>query len=550
MANMDRLCKNLFLTLMMAILSVSSMMAVSAEDYLIVDDDSLAFVDPLGNAYCDNDNDTSNTIRGAVDAAADGMAIIVCPGTYNECLAINKAITVSGTDRDTTIIDATGCIIGTSYIVLLSNTDETADVKFENFTLVNDNPLIYGASYGIAAANDDFTTIYNPIIKNVNLENVNVAYGIYSDISSGLVIENSVIKNACTGIYLINSNSAVMNNNLISSNGVRDECLWDVSSSGVFMTDSMNVVMANNTITDSYRGAYLTYSSGIIMRDSELSNNCEGALIESGSNAKISGTDFSDNNPGAFEICLSSPETGLKVDLSSYVELANGDFINNGDHAILGMDGTTVNWLVNEPVRCANNTVSLYGAIDDADNICASNCEIYVNDSLVMPDADENCDGTDSKTPPTSGGGISCVPDWECGDYGECGPDGLQIRTCADASRCYVPRNESKNCTYRMSSESLNDTSANQANGSSPDTQDSDVATDDGLGVVSDDAPVLNGTGNELTGEVIGGKKPGINPWLTFGALALIIALIIGAYFAFRGRGREEWRLEEDWAGK
>jgi nitrous oxidase accessory protein NosD len=47
-----------------------------------------------------------STIQAAINAATPGQTIYVYPGTYNENLVVNKALTIQGADKETTIIQA------------------------------------------------------------------------------------------------------------------------------------------------------------------------------------------------------------------------------------------------------------------------------------------------------------------------------------------------------------------------------------------------------------------------------------------------------------
>jgi hypothetical protein len=114
---------------------------------------------------------------------------------------------------------------------------------------------------------------------------------------------------------------------------------------------------------------------------------------------------------------------------------------------------------------CESFTETITDADQDGYDIeCDNDCNN--NDAAINPGAeeicgngiDENCDGSDSVCPRTTGGGgggggggiTACLPEWECTEWGDCQPDGYQYRTCVDGE-CQLTYNkpaEKSKCAY------------------------------------------------------------------------------------------------------
>ncbi|MBU4143590.1 MAG: right-handed parallel beta-helix repeat-containing protein [Candidatus Thermoplasmatota archaeon] len=157
-----------------------------------------------------------STIQEAVDDANSGDHLWARNGTYHETVNIYKSITLTGENRNTTIIDGGG----NWYVVYI----QTSGVSISGFTIRN------GGNYGV-----------------------------YLDSSYGCTIADNIISNNDCGIRLSKSNDNIITDNIFNSN----------SGFGIWLESSSRNTIANNTISNNYIGISL-YSSS---QNNTISNN-------------------------------------------------------------------------------------------------------------------------------------------------------------------------------------------------------------------------------------------------------------------------------------
>ncbi len=129
-----------------------------------------------------------STIQNAIDNASDGYRVVVYNGSYNECLSINKTITLQGESKHDTIINGTP----TDKVIEI-NTDWT---NITGFSIEN-------GSYGVYIRGNK-TNISNNIVQNC--EGKDGSYttgkdgaGIYLELGSDNIIENNRVENVVGG---------------------------------------------------------------------------------------------------------------------------------------------------------------------------------------------------------------------------------------------------------------------------------------------------------------------------------------------------------------
>jgi parallel beta-helix repeat protein len=186
------------------------------------------------------------TIQEAIDVSDDGDTILIHSGTYVEQLRVAKSITLTGENKETTVIDGDG--IGDVINV-------TADwVNITGLTVANSGPGNLGAGIGL-----------------YNVNNCNIS-------------ENNASRNYWYGIVLYgSSNNEIASNNFSSEWGVGPH----IKGIGMYLTSSSNnLIIGNNALNSSY-GLGLWFSEGNNISHNDLDSNEYGVALFYSNNSTI-----------------------------------------------------------------------------------------------------------------------------------------------------------------------------------------------------------------------------------------------------------------------
>jgi len=173
-------------------------------------------------------------IQEAINSASDGATIFVHNGTYIENVVVNKTVSLSGENSDTTIIDGNNA--GNVVYVTASG------VSISSFTIRNS-----GVNYsfgGIYLMNSFLTTIMNNMIQLTNGIRLS-----YSD--NNLITGNYLILDYNFGIGFYHSNNNVIKNNNISFGQMY----------GMHFDSSSNNIISGNTLQENLYGMYFQTDS-------------------------------------------------------------------------------------------------------------------------------------------------------------------------------------------------------------------------------------------------------------------------------------------------
>ncbi|MDX6632106.1 MAG: large repetitive protein [Solirubrobacterales bacterium] len=266
---------------------------------LTVDDDSAC----AGAAY--------TTIKAAVEAAATGDTIQVCPGVYSEAVAIDKPLTLLGAqagvdartralpDSEETILDGTNAPNGGGFVVSANR------VKLDGFLVRDVAGTFSGAGIALMGGTQGHD-IYNTIFRGNtfglylnnapaeethvrhNLFDTNTALGaasgnaIYSDMgTSNVAIDENRFQGQTNAAVLLNTGSSgsgitISDNDLVSDSEIRiynssavtisGNRLIDPRSDGIVLAGgNSGVVIARNTVENAGPGsaAVRLFSAGL-----------------------------------------------------------------------------------------------------------------------------------------------------------------------------------------------------------------------------------------------------------------------------------------------
>jgi len=247
-------------------------------------------------------------IQDAIDNASNEDTVFVFHGTYYENIVINKAITVIGENRNTTIIDGkqngnvvrlTANQIELTRFTIQNCSDEwdVAGIKIQsNYNMVSNNIILSNASVW-PTRNDGINIIGK---KHNNFTGNIICYGwdgIYLQSASENYFADNTITKPIYGVYasdfcknntLIHNNiSNIDNNNIYLEYDSNDWLISDnylnIGTDAIFVYDCDNLTIRGNEIHNAYGSGVVIKGSNTTISDN-MASSCgyAGIMIQSG----------------------------------------------------------------------------------------------------------------------------------------------------------------------------------------------------------------------------------------------------------------------------
>jgi parallel beta-helix repeat protein len=265
--------------------------------------------------YVDDDfrdcpNADFNRIRDAINAASPGDTIMVCPGTYIECLVIEKSLILKGAGRGKSIIRAAGYGWPPYYwpppVEIIGETE--INVVVEGFTLTG------STGSGVSITGRARATVQNnEIINNATgisiggLAQVSIAENViqggggiverWGIVVSGSAVadirDNVILKAYFSGISLESSSYATIVGNMILENHdngiiVKDNAYADILGNNI-LNNPYGIALLNsgqgvttiqgNIISKNEIGIFMDHSAQAIIQQNEISENFDRGII-------------------------------------------------------------------------------------------------------------------------------------------------------------------------------------------------------------------------------------------------------------------------------
>jgi len=242
-----------------------------------------------------------STIQEAINAAENGDTIYVDSGTYEECVLVNKSVSLVGEDAATTIVRCSWDDVITVVADKVSITGLTvkdapaykASIRVEEDKASIKDCVLQNSSYGLMVVASQFS------VSSINA-NGNSRYGIaVIGSASGELFDSNASNNDIAGIHLHDSHDLSLKDSTMSNNTVFGLYLGNVESSkitgittsfnryGAWLRKSDNNEITSSNITDNLRyGILLTDSTahedgsdGNTVRDNTITGNWGGMYV-------------------------------------------------------------------------------------------------------------------------------------------------------------------------------------------------------------------------------------------------------------------------------
>ncbi len=237
-------------------------------------------------------------IGDAIENATEGDTIYVFNGTYYENILVDKALLITGENKNTTIIDG----MYNEFIIKIIKDA----VTIKNFTIRNSGGYKSNAGVKIDAKDNLIvqcifyrtkTGIYVNETTNNEINNCTFytnGEGIYLKSSQASYIRNCFFSHNALGINIEHSNQIKITNCYIHTNGI-----------GLFFNDSSNIEISRCAVynhNDNQGGFYLGYCNNFTISNCNICHNGFGMKIEYSSNLNIIHSDFIWNTHSSMQL--------------------------------------------------------------------------------------------------------------------------------------------------------------------------------------------------------------------------------------------------------
>jgi len=211
------------------------------------------------------------TIQQAVDNAAAGDTIVVRDGTYQENVAVDKALTIQSENG------AANCVVSAANPDAHTIEVTASGVGITGLTIQNATRV---TEAGEKAAGVCLNAVEHCAISGNDVSGNN--YGIYLESSSSNTLSgNTAGNNAVVGIYLEDSSGNTLTNNTACDSD-------DVGDAGIALFYSSSNTLTGNTVVNNTIGFALVLSSDNTLATNIVSGNSwRGIYVEDSSNNTI-----------------------------------------------------------------------------------------------------------------------------------------------------------------------------------------------------------------------------------------------------------------------
>ncbi|MFC2047831.1 NosD domain-containing protein [Chloroflexota bacterium] len=303
------------------------------------------------------------TIQDAINAANPGDVVSVPIGVYNEHLTINKPLTLTGENREFTILDGPGLgygihIEGTTEVNInnLTIRDYASGIRLENSdnSIITDNTILdnYHIPAYVSCGIEIRGSTDNLVTNNIFLNN---EFAIYlNNHSEYNLIEGNTVQENVRGIYIYNcayntilgnniSNNTVhgvnfdiaSNHNSIIGNTIQSNLQNGIYFMGSAISSNNNTIQGNDISYNETHGIFHNYRSwNDTIAGNYVHHNAEKGIL----------LHYNIYNPKVYNNTVEANGVGMRLWYVHDGEVYNNNFINNTKQVEVSMcPGTLLN---------------------------------------------------------------------------------------------------------------------------------------------------------------------------------------------------------------
>ena len=338
------------ITIWISLAMMVSFIVIIVEITQVVNAPNVIFVDDVpGSSGPGDPPENFTSIQDAINASGDGDTIYVYNGTYYENVIVNKTLTLTGENKNTTIVDG-----GWAEDPIYVSSDW---VNISGFTVTHSGIYWYDAGIDLDFVEDckiadniaidnscGFLLYYsNRSILSGNIAIDNWDDGFFIRYSNNNTIKGNNASNSDSGISLMYSNDNTISRNIGWDNG-----------DGISISNSRNITIELNNIYYSWdHGVHLYYSTENRVTGNTVSSSFDGIYIyQSAVNNITNNTVFS------------SYFRGLWLRYSNNITLHHNNIINN-EYQVRLQNTSDIFW---DDGMGEGNYWSDYTGVDDGSN--------------------------------------------------------------------------------------------------------------------------------------------------------------------------------------
>ena len=303
-----------------------------------------------------------STIQGGIDAASDGVEVIVASGTYYENITLKNGIELIGQGSETTTIN------GNANGSVVTSADCNPNTVLRGYTITSGNNSYGGGMYNFNSS---------PTITDCTFsDNSANSYGggMFNAIGSSPMIINCIFSGNSSsqnggGMYNLNSSPTIIDctfsdNSVISYGG------------GVYCADNSvptisNTILSNNGAGLYGGGIYCDFGTLVSIESCTFVNNSNGVYCYAGGNTAISNSIFWNNGDDLYDCsatycCIENNDGGIGNIHSDPLFIDSNDYHLLPDSPCIDAGNPSLPW-ENEPSpNGARINMGAYGNTNEA----------------------------------------------------------------------------------------------------------------------------------------------------------------------------------------